>query len=229
MTRATTNGDFAMRAADKDELEAARDLLLGDLQIFNESRWRNEEVGEKRFNFFVTLVTAVAGGFIVLRTSGRSEADAFLSAWTGRASFALLVFGFQTYLRMVHRDKVTAEFMDTSDYIRRVYKKVFTRQCEQFQGYIVPEKRRREQEQENRTGKTAKNGKLLNKGLQRLKKIFRGGYTQTTGVINGILLIVTLDVWANLPWRWALLFGAMFALSLSVYASRDHHKHAQTS
>jgi hypothetical protein len=38
-----------------------RDLFLADLERLEESIWRNEEIGEKRFNFFVTFATAVGG------------------------------------------------------------------------------------------------------------------------------------------------------------------------
>src|ERR1044071_6029218 len=41
--------------------EATKDLLFADLEYFGECEWRNEESGEKRFNFFITLVTAVEG------------------------------------------------------------------------------------------------------------------------------------------------------------------------
>ena len=34
-----------------------KDLLLKDLELFEGALGRNEEIGEKRFSFFVTLVT----------------------------------------------------------------------------------------------------------------------------------------------------------------------------
>jgi len=34
-------------------------LLLAEYQHFSESFWKNEEIGEKRVNFFITLSTAI--------------------------------------------------------------------------------------------------------------------------------------------------------------------------
>jgi hypothetical protein len=34
-------------------------LLLAEYKRYAESFWKNEEVGEKRVSFFITLVTAV--------------------------------------------------------------------------------------------------------------------------------------------------------------------------
>jgi hypothetical protein len=49
----------------------AKDLLIADLQQFGESLWRNEEVGEKRFEFFVAD-DAVGAGLVALpRATGR--------------------------------------------------------------------------------------------------------------------------------------------------------------
>ena len=42
------------------------DLLLAEHSYFADSFWRSEEVGEKRVNFFITLVTAVLTVLIAL-------------------------------------------------------------------------------------------------------------------------------------------------------------------
>lgn len=41
-------------------------LLMAEYEHFSESFWRNEEVGEKRINFFVTLTTAIIAGIVAL-------------------------------------------------------------------------------------------------------------------------------------------------------------------
>ncbi len=69
---------------------ALRDLFLADLERLEESIWRNEEIGEKRFNFFVTFATAVGGGLVVLWTSDRSTTDTFRAALTKATSVALV-------------------------------------------------------------------------------------------------------------------------------------------
>jgi len=97
---------------------AATDLLIADLEHFGESMWRNEEVGEKRFNFFVTFVTAVIGGLVALHTSQRKPDEATLTSITSGALVGLLVFGILTYLRMLHRNRVTDQYQRTLKYIR---------------------------------------------------------------------------------------------------------------
>ena len=44
----------------------ATDVMLAELATFEAAIWRSEETGEKRFNFYITLVTAVAGGLVAL-------------------------------------------------------------------------------------------------------------------------------------------------------------------
>lgn len=44
----------------------AKDLLLADLEYIRASFWKNEDIGEKRFGFFVTVVTAVVAGLVAL-------------------------------------------------------------------------------------------------------------------------------------------------------------------
>ncbi len=50
----------------EDASAATRELLLSELSIFEEAIWRSEDTGEKRFNFFITLVTAAAAGLVAL-------------------------------------------------------------------------------------------------------------------------------------------------------------------
>ena len=57
--------------SEKNEKNTAlKDLFLADLDRLEESIWRNEEIGEKRFSFFVTLASAVAGGLVALPLGG---------------------------------------------------------------------------------------------------------------------------------------------------------------
>ena len=45
-----------------------RDFLLNEHRYFAESFWKNEETGEKRVTFFITLITAVISALVVLLT-----------------------------------------------------------------------------------------------------------------------------------------------------------------
>ena len=81
-----------------------KDLLIADLEHFGESLWRNEEVGEKRFNFFVTLVTAVAVGLVALYTTDKhSKIISHLPNIAGVACSGLLAVGLMTFPSMLHR------------------------------------------------------------------------------------------------------------------------------
>jgi hypothetical protein len=51
-------GDPTVLSADS----VLKDLCLADLQRFEEAMRHNEDIGEKRFNFFMALVTAVCAG-----------------------------------------------------------------------------------------------------------------------------------------------------------------------
>ena len=55
---------------------ALKDLFLADLDRLEESIWRNEKVGEKRFEFFVALVGAVLAGLVAFWTAENKPVDA---------------------------------------------------------------------------------------------------------------------------------------------------------
>src|SRR5690349_21090719 len=97
------------------------ELLLAELEHFGDSLWENEQIGEKRFNFFVTLVTAVAGGLVTLAASEhRPRLDHLIGIATA-ATAGLLIVGLLTYLRMLRRNAVAKEYQDTLKELRRRY------------------------------------------------------------------------------------------------------------
>ena len=162
----------------------AKELLLKDLEHFAESMWRNEEIGEKRFSFFVTLVTAVIGGLVALGTSGSGPVRTTVVAAAGWAAAVLLVFGLMTYLRMLQRNRVTDEYQRTLKYLR----KLLATRSEELDDYVVPRMRK----------------SFLGKWL-------KGGYAETIGVINGMLLVALLVLLTPLkPWL-AGVMGALLA------------------
>lgn len=95
-----------------------RELLLSDLEHFGESLWRNEEIGEKRLNYFVTLITAAAAGLVALHTDGGSSSLPLFRIRNGTLA-VLVVFGLVTYFRMLRRNQVTDQYQKTLNYIRR--------------------------------------------------------------------------------------------------------------
>ena len=90
----------------------AEDLLTTEYKRFSELREKNEEAGERRISFLITLVSAVITALIALwsKTGDIAAAGALLGG--------LLLFGEVTFLRMVHRDRVTKEYTGILDYLR---------------------------------------------------------------------------------------------------------------
>jgi len=161
---------------------AMKALLLADLEHFGESMWRNEEVGEKRFGFFLTIITAVAGGLVALASSeGRLSAPE-LQLLRDMSILALLLIGELTYLRMVQRNRVTDEYQDTLTYIRNRYVSL----CPGAGEYSVPE------------------GRGKRKSL--LQQVFKAGYVETIGTINSALIAAGLLL--SLQWAPGAAAGA---------------------
>ncbi len=194
-----------------DMSAALRDLYLADLERLEESIWRNEEIGEKRFNFFTTLATAVVGGLVALWTSDRSASAtsrAALSKSTDVALFALLVFGLVSYRRMIHRDSVTEEYKRETKKIRRRYRDLFQADCPEIKDYWL--------EYEDKTDESN-----LKHRWRRIKQM---GYTQTLAVINGILLATVL-MWAGVVTELALLSGVALGTVLCFHGAKPHKSH----
>jgi hypothetical protein len=180
-----------------------RELLIKDLELFEASIWRNEETGEKRFNFFITLVTTVIGGLAVLWASKELKADhATLKQITWQASLALMVFGLLSFRRMMHRDRVTAEYKKTTRYIRNMYRDSFAGTHPLFNQYQVPRERPKES------------------ALRaRLRRIFQGGYTPSLALMNGFLLTVALIAADEISEAASVGWGVALAVLLCVLGS----------
>ncbi|UCF04548.1 MAG: hypothetical protein JSV33_11515 [bacterium] len=145
-----------------------RDLLLADLSHFGESLWRNEEVGEKRFNFFLTLLTAVVAGLVALHTQGKdSLTDKMLKDVTNVAIAGLFLLGILTYLRTLRRNRVSDQFQRTLKHIRETLRVP----DQAIEGYQTPQP--------------------LNEGRWGW---FRGGLAETTGAMNALLLFGLLVI-----------------------------------
>lgn len=178
----------------------AKDLLIADLEHFEESLWRNEEIGEKRFSFFVTLVTAVAGGLVAFYTRDESQSwkPEQSQPLIAAASGVLLLICVLSYLRMLHRNHVTDQYKKTIRYIRATY-------CAKLglAEYCVPIA-------------SGNPGKV--EGFR--KKWLRGGYAETMAVMAGIIFAVF--IWALKPSLSgiAIIPGVAVAFILWVLAAR---------
>jgi dephospho-CoA kinase len=102
---------------------SAKELLLADLEYFKNSFWKNEETGEKRVTFFITLVTAVLTFLGAFGNSIEPFSQSFLIIIF--ALLVLLTLGIVTLFRIIKRNKVTEEYKDSMDHIRNIFKKNF--------------------------------------------------------------------------------------------------------
>lgn len=106
-----------------DQQRHSVDFLLAEYQSLTDSFWRNEESGEKRVNFFITLVTAVIAALVALVTSQEEtfkKENAYAIAVY--ALLALLSFGIITLLRMIRRNQVTDEYKQALGMIRGYFR-----------------------------------------------------------------------------------------------------------
>lgn len=153
-----------------------KDLLIAELGIFEESIWRNEQIGETRFNFFMTLVAAVIAGLVALWTAdfphGKPQ---WLENIAWEAGLGLLAFGLLTFRRMMHRDRVTAEYKATTRHIRDTYLGIL--QDAGLDGLQIP----------------CRLDEPLAGTSKRLSRISKFGYTPSLGLLNGVLLAATLS------------------------------------
>lgn len=170
----------------------ARDILLGDLQYIRSELARNEEIGEKRFGFFVTLVTAVCGGLVALWTNknGHKIPDE-VAPWS---LFALLVFGLLTYLRLWHRNRVTDQLKDMTKDVRS-WAVTLCNELGEDHDLHWP-------------GKTG------------FAKWLRAGYTEVVGLINGALLGVFLALMFDMKPGIATVYGVALVAILWIPSVR---------
>ncbi len=164
---------------------ARADLLLADLNHFSQSMWRNEEVGEKRFNFFLTLVTAVMAGLVALETHGGVIHSRRMIY--GLAILFLFMVGIMTYLRMLKRNHVTDEYQRTLKSIRKNLSDL----AADHLAYHVPVR------------------------STPLPWLFSGGYAESLAVMNGLLLAgFVYIVWCSSVGVAAILGAEAIALLL---------------
>jgi hypothetical protein len=150
-------------------------FLLAELEHFGDSLWRNEEVGEKRFNFFLTLVTAVAGGLVALHTQEKPALSGVARLQITEGALAgLLILGMMTFIRMLHRNRVTDEYKKTLTYIRGKLAGLNP----PVGHYHVP---------------------VALQHNDRRKKWLRGGLAETVGAMEGALLYAYLTLFSVPP------------------------------
>ena len=147
-------------------------LLLAEYQQYSEAFWRNEEAGERRVTFFITLTTAVIAAIVALRTSEVEISDLTIRQITLAALSIVTIFGFTTFLRMLQRDRVTDEYKDIIGYLREQLR----RRATDLNDYELPFKTQRHW-------------------------LLRGGLAITVALMNSVLLTVLIALWIEESWQ----------------------------
>jgi hypothetical protein len=204
------NQEESLTKTERISSTALKDLFLADLELLEESIWRNEDIGEKRFNFFVSITTAVVGGLVALSTSDRPTSGMLRTAPANIALVALLVFGLIIYHRLMHRDKVTAEYKRETRMIRQKYRELFQSECPGIETYKL--------EREKKAEKEEGEGDLE----YRWKRFKQMGYTQTLGVINGILFATLLMMSTCISRQAAAWSGVALSAVLCFHGAKRH-------
>ena len=201
-----------MGAFTEGNREAAREIMLKDLEVMEESIRHNEDTGEKRFNFFITVVTAVVAGLVALWTQDNPDhvVPEYVAQVTKLATFAMLAFGLISFRRMMHRDGVTDKYKRITHYIRRRYRDAFKEDVRALADYEVVEMLEPPKER----------GELE----KRARRILQGGYTPLLGLLNGILLIAALRIGFDMDTRAAIGSGVALTLVLWVVGSAPHRR-----
>lgn len=170
-------------------MKEALNLVLNDLNTVNSELQRNEEIGEKRFSYFVTFVTAVSAGLVALFDPDIAVKGSVKEKVVAWAVLALFGFGLLTYVRLRHRNSVT-------DGLKEMTRVLHCRAINLCPELDVVEDRLRWPKPVG------------------LAKYFRAGYAEVIGLIDGALLAVVLSLWLKMPAYWAATCGGLLALIL---------------
>ena len=89
-----------------DKRPSSVQFLLAEYQSHKESFWKSEELGERRVNFFITLVTAVLTA-LAIREKGIIDSCGKVSSIFLYGCVASFIFGWVTLIRLVRRNLVS--------------------------------------------------------------------------------------------------------------------------
>ncbi len=173
------------------------DFLIAEHQHFAESFWRTEELGEKRLNFFISLLTAAVAGLVVLATAESGFTDTQVQWVSFTTGLSLLLLGLSTLLRMLRRNNVTDQYKDAMNLVRESFRTRYA-----LEDYAPFEKLPRRLF----TGGLAQTAALLN------------------SMIAGALAAIGL-LFATSPAWLALSAGLVFLLSLAAQFAYIHRRH----
>lgn len=175
------------------------DFLIAEQQLFADSFWRTEELGEKRLNFFISLLTAAAAGLVLLATSESGFTDAQVQWLSFATGVALLILGLSTLLRMLRRNNVADQYKRAMDNVRDAFRNRYG--LEEYKPLEYLPRR------------------LFSGGLAQTAALLN---SMIAGAITGIGLLSAISpAWLALPG------GVMFVLSLAAQFFYIHWRHAR--
>lgn len=104
---------------DQQKQSVSFSFLLEEYKHLTESFLRNEELGERRFNFFIALTTAVIGALAAIPKVFDGEVDLIFFFF---GLVAVFLFGVVTLVRIIRRNLVTDEYLRRLGRIRRYFR-----------------------------------------------------------------------------------------------------------
>lgn len=165
-------------------------LLLAEYLHFSDGLFKNEEIGERRIEFFVTIATAVLAGVALLLTSDRLRVgEESVRKIALAALLGLLLLGIVTFSRILQRDKVTAEYKRIQRYLREELRK----RSASMEEYDIPFASARH-------------------------KLLRGGLAVTAAGLNSLIVAFFIAIFASGRPMNSSLAVSGFVLTFSIHA-----------
>jgi 8-oxo-dGTP pyrophosphatase MutT (NUDIX family) len=186
------------RRARGSETERFKDLMLHEYDHVGQSLLANEEGGEKRVTFFITLCGAVGAGLgFVL---GRTEFGLPERLLVGLTSVVLLVLGYATFLRVIVRNAASDRYKTQLARIRQYFLSSEADRRLNFMPFHPFTKNLRE------TGKSA-------------WRFGKGGWAETVALVESLLAggLVAFASWTAIEQKGAR--AAMLSVALGVEAA----------
>jgi hypothetical protein len=211
---------------EKGQEQDSREFLLAEYERLLDSFWRTEELGEKRVEFFVALNGAILGVF-VLKEKGLPEHGTQNEVLLVFGLVALLLFGFITLVRIIHRNLKSHEYLRAAGRIR-VF---FARRDSSVSDHLYyaarddrPVRKRKWKKKDLDSGTGDKGAEEEADVLDKL--IGTGGLVETVIIINGLLISAICGLLSrSLDWSRTIPivcigFGAAWILQFSIVNRR---------
>jgi hypothetical protein len=163
-------------------------LLVAEYQHFADAFLKNEESGEHRVTFFITVATTVIGGVVLVTNQLRDKNLPLAQQIATAALLGVLLFGFLTFCRILHRDRVTEEYKGVLRYLREQLRQ----RSDSLDGYTLPLRSPQH-------------------------PLLRGGLGLTTAVINSFVAASIAPIWLP-GWKGWLIALLVFVSSIVIHS-----------